>query len=319
MRFLLRRLFRAIWLLAAVSLLSFVMLELAPGDFFTEMKLNPAMSSDTIAALRREHGLDAPLPVRYGRWLASVAHGEFGYSFAYDTPVSTLIWTRAVNTLILTVPATALAWTLAVALGVWTATRPGSWLDHLTGVASSALLTVPDLLITLLLLILALRTGWFPPGGMVSPGGHVTFAAALTDVACHAVLPVLALVLGIVPTLFRHVRASMIEALEAPAVQAARGHGLPRRRVLFRYALRLAANPLVSLTGFSLGNLLGASLLVEAILAWPGLGALLLEAVFARDVFIVIGAMVVSTAFLAAGNLVADVWLLMMDPRIRAA
>lgn len=319
MRYLARRALRAIWLLVGVSLLSFVLLELAPGDFFVEMKLDPDISSRTVAALRHEHGLDRPLHVRYVRWLALVARGDFGYSFAYNAPVSSLIWTRALNTLILTVPATVLAWTIAVALGVWTATRPGRWLDRLSGLASSTLLTVPDLLIALLLLMLALQTGWFPTGGMASPGGQASFAADAADVARHAALPVVALVLGIVPTLFRHVRASMIEALNAPAVQAARGHGISRRRLLFRYALPLAANPLLSLAGFSLGSLLSASLLVEAIMGWPGLGPLLLEAVLARDVFIVIGAIVLSTAFLAAGNLAADVCLLVVDPRIRAA
>lgn len=317
MAYVIRRVLRAIWLVVGVSLLSFTMLALTPGDFFIEMKLNPTISPESVAALRQQHGLDASLHVRYARWVGSVASGDFGYSFAYNTPVSSLLWPRVANTLILTVPATVLAWAMALGLGMWTAARRGRWPDRVCGLATSSLLTVPDLLIALLLLLVALRTGWFPTGGMRSAHSQAGSSAAIADVAHHAALPIVALVLGIMPTLLRHVRTSMSDALDAPAVQAARGHGLSRLRVLQRHALPLAANPLLSLAGLSLGGLLSASLLVEAIMGWPGLGTLLLEAILARDVFTVIGAVVLSTALLAAGNLATDTALLLVDPRIR--
>ena len=305
-------------LLAGVSLLSFVLVELAPGDYFAEMRLDPRISEATVHALRSRYGLDRPLPERYGRWLASLAKGELGYSFAYGQPVGPLLWPRLRNTLLLTVTATALAWLLAVPLGTWWATRRRGPADAaLTGL-TAMLLALPDLVLVLGLLLLAVRTGWFPTGGMVSLGHEqMPWGARVKDVAFHLVLPVAALVLGIVPALVRYVRASVADALAAPFVRAARAHGIPERRVLFRHALPAAANPLVSLFGLSLAGLLSMSLLVEVVMSWPGLGPLFLEAILARDFHLVLGPVLASTFLLLGGNLLADLLLAATDPRIR--
>ena len=305
-------------LLAGVSLLSFVLVELAPGDYFAEMRLDPRISEATVHALRARYGLDRPLPERYGRWLASLAKGELGYSFAYGQPVGPLLWPRLRNTLLLTVTATALAWLLAVPLGTWWATRRRGPADAaLTGL-TAILLALPDLVLVLGLLLLAVRTGWFPTGGMVSLGHEqMPWGARVKDVAFHLVLPVAALVLGIVPALVRYVRASVADALAAPFVRAARAHGIPERRVLFRHALPAAANPLVSLFGLSLAGLLSMSLLVEVVMSWPGLGPLFLEAILARDFHLVLGPVLASTFLLLGGNLLADLLLAATDPRIR--
>ena len=305
-------------LLAGVSLLSFVLVELAPGDYFAEMRLDPRISEATVHALRSRYGLDRPLPERYGRWLASLAKGELGYSFAYGQPVGPLLWPRLRNTLLLTVTATALAWLLAVPLGTWWATRRRGPADAaLTGL-TAMLLALPDLVLVLGLLLLAVRTGWFPTGGMVSLGHEqMPWGARVKDVAFHLVLPVAALVLGIVPALMRYVRASVADALGAPFVRAARAHGIPERRVLFRHALPAAANPLVSLFGLSLAGLLSMSLLVEVVMSWPGLGPLFLEAILARDFHLVLGPVLASTFLLLGGNLLADLLLAATDPRIR--
>ena len=305
-------------LLARVSLLSFVLVELAPGDYFAEMRLDPRISEATVHALRARYGLDRPLPERYGRWLASLAKGELGYSFAYGQPVGPLLWPRLRNTLLLTVTATALAWLLAVPLGTWWATRRRGPADAaLTGL-TAMLLALPDLVLVLGLLLLAVRTGWFPTGGMVSLGHEqMPWGARVKDVAFHLVLPVAALVLGIVPALVRYVRASVADALGAPFVRAARAHGIPERRVLFRHALPAAANPLVSLFGLSLAGLLSMSLLVEVVMSWPGLGPLFLEAILARDFHLVLGPVLASTFLLLGGNLLADLLLAATDPRIR--
>jgi peptide/nickel transport system permease protein len=318
MRYLLRRGAHTLWLLLAVSLLSFLLLELAPGDFATDMRLNPQISPASVQALRDHYGLDDPLPERYGRWLRSIVRGDFGFSCAYNIPAGSLLWPRAWNTLLLTVPATLLAWALAVPLGIRAAARRGGWIDRLSSGASSLLLAVPDLLVPLLLLAFAVRTGWFPTGGMLSSDSGATGSASyMRDVLRHALLPLCALTAAILPIVFRHVRSTMLEALDAPPVRAARGHGIPSRAILVRWALPLAANPLVSLLGLSIATLLSASLLVEVIMSWPGLGPLLLEAILARDVHLVIGAVVFSTGFLVAGNLIADGLLVLTDPRIR--
>lgn len=313
-----RRAVHGLLLLVGVSVLSFVLVELAPGDYFAEMRLDPRISEATVHALRSRYGLDRPLPERYARWLASLAKGELGYSFAYGQPVGPLLWPRLRNTLLLTVTATALAWLLAVPLGTWWATRPRGPADAgLTGL-TAMLLALPDLVLVLGLLLFAVRTGWFPAGGMVSLGHEqMPWGARVKDVAFHLVLPVTALVLGIVPALVRYVRASVADALGAPFVRAARAHGIPERRVLFRHVLPAAANPLISLFGLSLAGLLSMSLLVEVVMSWPGLGPLLLEAILARDFHLVLGPVLASTVLLLGGNLLADLVLAVADPRIR--
>ncbi|HEY3117651.1 MAG TPA: ABC transporter permease [Chloroflexota bacterium] len=318
MRYIWRRLGHALLVLFGVSVLSFLFAEAAPGNFFDELRLDPRVSAATIQALRDRYGLDQSFPQKYFLWLQAVARGELGFSVAYDGPVGPLLWRRARNTLLLTVTATVLAWLVAIPLGVWGASRKGKWADRIGTGVTTALLSVPDLLLGLGLLLLAVRTGYFPTGGMVS----LSFAELgpwdkVKDVIAHFFLPVTALILVNLPVLVRHVRASLIEVLHAPFIQAARASGIPERRLLFRYALRAAANPLISLLGLSIAALLSASLVVETIMSWPGLGPLLLEAVAARDLHLVVGAVMCSTVLLVAGSLVADTLLYWVDPRIR--
>ncbi len=319
MRYFVRRLLHGAFLLIGVSVLSFLFLQLTPGSFLDEMRLNPQISPETVAALRLQYGLDRPLPVRYARWVRSVLRGELGFSFAYNSPAAPLLRVRARNTLVLTAVSTLLAWLIAIPVGVWSAARRGRAADQLTSAGTAALLAVPDLVLALGLLLLAVRTGWFPTGGMVSLNFEtLRFGEKVKDVVAHLALPVAALVASALPVLVRHVRAAMIEVLDSAFLRAARGLGIPRQRLLFRYALPAAANPLISLFGFSVATLLSASLLVEVVMSWPGLGPFLLEAILARDLYLVIGAVMLSTLFLVAGSLLADALLYLGDPRIRA-
>jgi peptide/nickel transport system permease protein len=233
--------------------------------------------------------------------------------------VGPLLWPRLRNTLVLTVTAVAAAWLLAVPLGLWWATRRRAWERRAFAAVTSVLLATPDIVIALALLLVAVRTGWFPAGGMTSLAHEqMSRGARVWDVASHLVLPAAALVLGILPVLVRHVRASVSEVLASPFVRAARAHGIPEARVLFRHVLPAAANPLVSLFGLSLAGLLSMSLVVEVVMSWPGLGPLLLEAILARDFFLALGLVLVSTVLLLGGNMLADALLLAADPRIRA-
>jgi peptide/nickel transport system permease protein len=319
MRFLARRLVHTLFLLAGVSLLCFVFTSLAPGSYFDEMELNPQISPGTVAALKTQYGLDKPLPMRYAIWLKAVLKGNWGYSLAYNSPVRALLMVRARNTLLLTGIATLLAWMIALPLGTWAASRPESWSDRLCMGAMSLLLAVPELVLVLLLLYLVVRTNTFPAGGMISVGSEqLGFWARVRDIGMHLTVPLAALVLASLPILVQHVRTSMREVLGAPFVQAARGHGVSNFRLLFRYALPAGANPLISLFGFSIGGLLSASLLVEAVVGWPGLGPFLLEAATSRDLYVVIAVVMASAFFMVMGNLLADVLLLIIDPRIRA-
>jgi peptide/nickel transport system permease protein len=316
--YLLRRVVRGLAVLLAVSILSFAIFELAPGDFLTEARLNPRISKDTLEALRSDYSLDRPLLVKYWAWLLSMMHGDWGVSIASNLPVAPLLQSHAWNTLLLTVPSTVLAWTLAVPLGVWSAATPGKSSRLLFSGGLSLLIAVPDLLIVLALMVIVVKTNLLPPGGMASvTASQTNLWTTSTDILAHLILPVTALTLTALPPLVAHVRRAMEEVLEAPFVKAARASGIPRTRLLYRHALPAAANPLVSLFGFSIGTLLSSSLLVEATLDWPGLGQLLLDAALQRDYYVVIGVVMVSGVFMIAGNILADVLLFVADPRIR--
>jgi peptide/nickel transport system permease protein len=318
MHFLFRRLAHAVLLLCGVSILSFLFTSLAPGNYFDEMRLNPQVSLETVAAMRAQYQIDRSLPVRYAHWVRSVLHGNLGYSFSYNSPVGPLVWVRARNTLFLTVTATLFAWALALPLGVWSAQHVRRFPDFVISSTTAGLLVIPDLALALGLLLFAVRSGWFPTGGLVSIGFEgLSPTNRLYDLARHIFLPVLVLVLSFLPLLVRHVRAAMVGVLGAPFLRAARGHGISRRRLLYRYALPAAANPLISLFGFSIGVLLSGSLLVEVVMSWPGLGPFLVEAILSRDLYVVFGGILLSALFLVVGNFIADLFLYRADPRIR--
>jgi peptide/nickel transport system permease protein len=296
-RYLLRRLFHVIFLLAGISVVSFVFLELAPGDFLGEAKLNQQLSATTLAALREQYGLNKSLPQKYTYWLGSVAKGEFGVSFAYNLPVSTLLWPRARKTLELTLISLVLSWLIAVPLGVWTAAGRNGLIDRAVGAVISALLATPDLVLACFVLLVAVRMG-----------------------AYHSrdpLLPITVLVLGALPILLRHVRAALLDAASQPFARAARANGISGGRFWFRWQLPAAANPLISLFGLSVAGLISSSLVVEVLLGWPGLGPLFLEAIAARDFYLVIGPVMLSAVLLSLGTLLADILLYALDPRIR--
>lgn len=319
MPFLLRRFLHALMLLAGATVITFLFTALAPGNYFDEMRLNPQISPETLSALKSHYDLDKPLGVRYLAWLNSLAHGEMGYSFAYNSPAAPLLFVRARNTLLLAVVSTLLAWCIALPLGVWSAAHVGGWTDRLITGASAILLIIPDIALGLGILMLAVHTRWLPAGGMTSVGfDSLSLSGRLLDLARHMALPVAILALIAQPVLVRHIRASVTETLHEGFIRAAQAHGISRGRLLWRYALPAAANPLISLFGFSVGTLLSGSLLVEVITSWPGLGPFLLEAILARDLYVVIGGVFLSTIFLIGGSFLADLLLFWADPRIRA-
>jgi peptide/nickel transport system permease protein len=314
-----RRVLHGLVLLFGVSVLTFALLSAAPGNLFDELKLNPQISPETVTALKAEYGLDRPWLMRYAFWTSSALRGDFGYSLSYRCPVGKLLWPRVRNTLLLTVLATLLSWMIAIPWGMVEAVRRGQWIDRLGGGITATLLAIPELVLGLLLLLLAARTGWFPAGGMLSTNaGDATVAGNAWDLVRHLMLPVIALALGSAPLLIRYVRSAIASVMDMPFVEIARGHGISPSRIAFRHALPAAANSLISLFGFSLGTLLSASLLIEIILSWPGLGPLVLEAMLARDTYVVMAVVMLSSVFLILGNVLADVLLFWSDPRIRA-
>ncbi len=283
MRYLLRRAIRAVLLLFGVSVLCFLFTEMAPGSFFDEMRLNPQISPEIISTLHARFGLDQPLLVRYGRWVRALAHGDLGFSIAYNAPVAPLLWTRALNTLLLATTALVLTWLVGVPLGVWSAACRGRWPDRVIELGNSLLISVPEIVIALGLLAIAVRWRAVPVGGMMSID-HDDLSAwgKMLDVLRHLILPSTILVFADIAVVVRHMRASVGEVIDAPFVRAGRGLGIGQARLLFRHVLPVAANPAISLFGFSIASLLSGSLLVEVATGWPGLGPLLLEGLDAQ-------------------------------------
>lgn len=314
-----RRVLHTALLLAGVSVLTFALAQLVPGSYLDDLKLNPQISAETIEGLRLQYGLDQPITVRYLRWVKSVATGDFGYSLAYNVRVRTLLWERKRNTLLLGSAAMLMTWGLALPLGIWSASRRDRWIDRLTSGATLLLLGTPEAVLVLVFILIASRTGILPTGGMSSVGSHTPSRwATAIDVARHSVIPIAALVLAALPILVRHVRNSMCEALNSPSIRAARGHGIGNVRLLVRYAVPQAANPLISLFGLSLAGLFCGSLIVEVIFGWPGLGPLFLQSIFSHDFQVVLAIVMFSSALLSFANLTADMLLYAVDPRIRA-
>ncbi len=319
MPYLFRRVAYGFFLLTAVSLLCFCSLQLAPGDYFDSLRLNPRVSPETIANFRAKSGEGVPLPVRYWRWLLSIARGDWGYSLAYDMPAAGILRARAENTLFLTGIGTVLAWAGALVLGIGSMAWKSALADWAIKLLLAASLAIPDVVVALVFVLIAVRSGFLPAGGISSAAGSAALSSRIIDRATHLFLPGLCLALGSLPVLLANVRSAVTETLEMPFVRAARGYGVPTFRLMTRHVLPAAANPLISLMGLSIGSLLSSSLVVEIVFNWPGLGQLLLESLLQRDIYLVVDTVVLSTLFFLAGNFVADVALYVCDPRIKSA
>jgi peptide/nickel transport system permease protein len=305
--------------LVFASILSFTLASIAPGDYFEDMRVNSAITPETLDKLKAHYGLDRPIQERYLQWISSIPRSQWGFSFAYNSPAAPILLSRSRNTLLLTGVATCFAWLTALAWGGWAAMHQGGILDYLATITSAFLLATPEVVLALCLLFFAVRTGYFPVGGLTSDPTPVSgIWTYIWDLVDHLMLPAIALAAGSLPLLLSHVRDAISEALRSPFIEAAVSYGLSPVRILVRHALPAAANPLITLFGTSIGMLISSSLLTEAVFGWPGLGQLMLEAVEARDFFLVVDSAMLSTAFFLLGTLVADILLYLADPRIRA-
>jgi peptide/nickel transport system permease protein len=317
-RFIVRRFLNLIPLLLGISLLSFIAIQLSPGDFLAEVRENPVISQQTVDEMRHNFGLDQPLYVQYGKWLWRIVHLDFGYSFAFQVPVMWLIGSRLANTLILNIAALTIAWLVAIPIGIRAATRQYSATDNALSLVSYLGISTPTFFSGLVLLFLAFKTRWLPIGGMTSLDFELMpwYEQGL-DVARHLVIP--AGVLGFLAAagLMRQMRGNLLEVLRHDYVRTARAKGVPERPVIYRHAVRNAINPLITIFGFEIGNLLSGAAILETVVNWPGLGRLILESLTRKDLYVVMGSLVIGGTTLVVGNLVADVLLALADPRIR--
>lgn len=304
--------------LLLLPLITFLLADLAGGDVFTDADLDPSIPAEAAQALRARSGLDRKGWERYLDWMGGVLQGDLGTSTNSGLPVTQIVGSGMVNTLRLAAPAVALSWLLAIPVGVWLGSRPRHVLQRAAAAANSLLLALPDILVALVLMLLAVQTGWLPAGGMAPfQAGDPSWTSQWAGGLRHLAIPVFTLVIATAPLLIRQVHFSIQSALQSPAVQAAEALGLGRRRVLWGYALPLALNPLISLFGLVFGAQLSLSLLVEVVLGWPGIGPVMLQAVQARDLPVVMVVVLASGLLLIAGNLIGDWLLVWHDPRIR--
>lgn len=315
--FVLRRFLHMIPLLVGITFLTFLIIDFAPGDYFAQLKMNPSISPDVIAALQREFGYGDPLVLRYGKWLWRVLHGDFGLSLAYRVNVGALIGMRALNTILLATGSIAFSWLLAIPIGLFVAMHPRSLADRLLSFLAFLGMSVPNFFLAFLLLFAALQSGWFPIGGSTSIGYEALSAGAkIADRVHHLALPVIVLGTAGMASLMRLMRANVMEIKQADFVRTARAKGLPERVVVGKHILRNALNPFVTLAGTQLGALLSGAALVEAVMNLQGLGTLLLEAVRSLDLYLVMGSVLMGAVLLLVGNLLADLALTLVDPRI---
>lgn len=317
--YILRRLLQTIPLLLGISALTFLLLQAAPGDFLNTMAENPGISGETLEQMRRNFGLDQPWYVQYVVYLKNIfLHFDFGESFSRHQPVFTVLKTGLANTLLLATAAAVVTWGLAIPLGVIAAVRQYSLADKGLSLMAFIWLSVPEVLSGLLLLFLAAKTGWFPIGGMRDlDHDYMSAWGRFVDLLRHLALP--ALVVGLVPlaSRMRQMRGNLLDVLRLDYVTTARAKGLPESKVIYKHALRNALNPLITLFGFTLGSLVSGSFVAEYIFSWPGLGSITLEAIQTQDQYLVMGAVLMASAVLVMGNLIADLLLAVADPRIR--
>jgi peptide/nickel transport system permease protein len=295
-----------------------MIISLAPGDFLTTMSQNPQIKAETIAAMRAKFGLDMPWYIQYIKWLWNILHLDFGYSFANQVPVFTLIGQRMYNTMLLALSAALFAWGLSIPLGIFSAVKQNTLVDRSASFVAFIGLSIPEVFFALLMVFFAAKTGWFPVGGMKSIDfEYMSYAGQILDLIHHLILPTIVLGSISMAGRMRQMRANLLDTLLQDYIQTARAKGLSEGVVIFKHALRNAINPLITLFGFTLADLLSGAFLVEVIMSWPGLGRLTLDALFARDLYLVMGSLVMASVMLILGNLAADIMLALSDPRIQ--
>jgi len=304
-----RSLLSLLILFLAVSLL-FAMIHMMPGDPASAI-LGPRASPELKAELSQRMGLDRPLVVQLGDFYTDLVRGDLGVDPFSDRQVSDIVFEQLPYTLMLVLVSIGGAMLLGIPLGCFSAIKRNSLLDRLLGVMSVAFIAVPSFVVALYLLLwLAVNWRWFPAIGAGADGD-------IADQARHLVLPAIALGLGWIGYIARLVRASMLEVMEENHIRTARAFGLPERSIIIHYALRIAILPTVTILGLGIGSMLSGALFAEIVFSRPGIGKLLHEAVMTRNYPVVMGTVLVTTAFFVLSTLISDIINAALDPRLR--
>jgi len=301
-----------------ISLLAFIIIQIAPGDFADVYRNNPQFSEETITEFIHKFRLDKPLLVQYVHWLWRAVHLDFGVSTTYvNVKVFDLIATRVKATLLLSLLALFFTWIISIPLGIYAAIKQYSLGDKVLSVLAFVGMSLPTFFIAFLLLYFATLVDWLPAGGLTSSDyNQLSPMGKVLDYLWHMIIPTAVMVLASVAGMMRLMRGNMLEVKRSQYITTARAKGLSEGKVIFKHMLRNAINPMITIFGYQLSGLLSGMALTEAVLAYPGMGRLMLEAVLAQDLFLVMASLVMSSFLLLVGNLLADIFLSMSDPRI---
>ncbi len=318
--YIIRRLLGIVPLLLGITLISFMIIHLAPGKPTTiEQGLNLKVSSDTRLRLEKLYGLDKPLHIQYFNWLSRLLKFDFGLSISEGRPVKDKILERIPLTLSINILSLILILLIAIPLGVHSALKPGSLFDNTTTILLFLFFAAPTFWLALLLMqLFGINLGWFPISGVRSLDfEQFSWWQKVADLARHLFLPVVASSIGGLAGTCRYMRANMLDALNEPYIYTAKAKGLPQAKVIYKHALRNAILPIVTILGLSIPGLLGGSVIFEYIFALPGIGELFYRAVMMRDYNLIMAEVVLGAVLTMLGNLIADIAYAYVDPRIR--
>jgi peptide/nickel transport system permease protein len=324
--FIVRRILNAIVTIFIVSIVSFIIIQLPPGDFLTSYAANLAAQGDTVApqqldALREAYGLGQPLHIQYIKWISKIFRGDFGQSLEWQMPVNQLIWSRLALTILVSGASILFVWAVAIPIGVYSATNQYSLGDYLFTFLGFVGLAIPNFMLALVLMWFGFSVFGQDVGGLFSPEYQNApwSLAKFGNLLSHLWIPMVVVGTAGTAGLIRTMRANMLDEINQPYVETARAKGLPEGRLIRKYPTRVALNPFVSTAGYALPELIGGEIITAVVLNLPTIGPILLRALLSQDMFLA-GAIVMLLSILTIiGTLISDILLAFLDPRIRLA
>lgn len=323
--YIVRRILYMIPTLFAISLLSFVIIQLPPGDFLTSYVAQMQQQGENIdqaemESLRARYGLGQPIYVQYGKWIWGIlSRGDWGQSFEWQKPVRDIIWERVWLTIAISLPALLLSWAIAIPVGVYSATHPYTWLDYLLTSFSFIGLGTPGFMLALIILFVLQSRFGLNVGGLFSEK-FITAPwswAKFIDMLQHVWVPLIIVAVNSTAGNIRITRANLLDELNKPYVETARAKGLPERKLIWKYPVRVALNPFFSTVGWSLASLVSGVTLVAVVLSLQTTGPMLLRALTSQDMYLAGSVLLILSTLTVVGTLLSDILLAFVDPRIR--
>ncbi|HLN65495.1 MAG TPA: ABC transporter permease [Symbiobacteriaceae bacterium] len=313
LKYLMKRILISLPVILGVTVISYLIISLAPGDA-VDLMVDPTMSKADIEQRREDLGLNDPIHVRYVKWLGHVVQGDLGYSYTNSQPVAQRIGERLVPTLGLSLTALVLAYLVAIPVGVISATRQYSWIDYTSSILALVGVSIPGFFLGIgLIYVFSLRLDLLPVSGMRSLGVE----ESMFDLAKHMILPAIVLSASTMGNVTRNARSAMLDVVRQDYIRTSRAKGVGERVTIYRHALRNALIPIITLFGLQIPGLLGGAIITEQIFSWPGMGRLSIEAISSRDYPVLMGLNLMAALLVVIGGLISDIMYSLADPRIR--